>query len=120
MQVNLPKYKVGDSVTFINDYGVVFTNLKVIGTERWDGYDEYRYFVEPSSSPWFSHKESSLFGRDDDPVVDVAGGHEIRHTNGWNEAITERLDYFVVGNSIGIFQDRDKACEFALRNCVFW
>jgi hypothetical protein len=111
-----PKYAKGDYVTLINDYGVVFTDRKIVGVEKWDGYDEFRYFVEPSCSPWYSHKESSLYGKTEDPVVEVVAGHKIRHTNGWNEAITKWLDYLVVGNSLAIFHDQERAREFALAN----
>jgi len=113
-----PKYAIGDDVTFINDYGVVFTDRKIIGVEKWEGNDEFRYFVEPSDSPWFSHKESTLYAVGDDLVVDVVAGHKIRNTTGWNEAITKMLNYFVVGNSLGIFRDQVRATEFALANPV--
>jgi hypothetical protein len=110
------KYKAGDVVTFINDYGVVFTGFKIIGIEKWEGCDEFRYFVEPSDTPWYSHKESLLYGVDADPIVDVVAGHEIRHTMGWNEVITDWLDHFVVGNSLAIFREIESAVNYALNN----
>ncbi len=111
-----PKYKAGDEVTFINDYGVVFTNRKIIGVEKWEGCDEFRYFVEPSDSPWYSHKETSLHGADTDPIIDVVVGHKIRHTMGWNEAITDWLDHFVVGDSLAVFRKIEGAVNYALNN----
>ena len=58
-----PKFKIGDAVTFTNDYGVVFKGKRIVGFEKWaDGTrpDEQRYFYAPSDSPWFSVPESAL------------------------------------------------------------
>jgi hypothetical protein len=56
-----PKFKVGDKVDFINDYGVEFPDRTIVGIEYWDGYDEPRYFMHPSGNPeHYSSKESNF------------------------------------------------------------
>ena len=59
------KYKIGDKVDFINDYGVVFENKTIAGidTTSWIAkkYPEMpRYHLEPTDSPWFSNEEKNL------------------------------------------------------------
>ena len=59
--VKSPKFKVGDIVTFTNDYGVRWPNKTIIGTEYWHSAPEQiRYFYAPSDCPWFSVREESL------------------------------------------------------------
>lgn len=56
-----PKFKIGDKVTMINDYGVAFPNVIITGIDYWDGYPEPRYFYEPSGNPaHYSTKESNF------------------------------------------------------------
>jgi hypothetical protein len=57
------KFKIGDAVTFINDYGVAFYGKTVIGIEYWHWSqhpDKPRYFYTPTDSPWFSVAEANL------------------------------------------------------------
>lgn len=51
-------FKVGDVVTYTNDYGVRWTGKTITGIEYWG--DQVRYFYAPSDSPWFSVPEASL------------------------------------------------------------
>lgn len=46
-----PKFQVGDKVTMVNDYGVSFPNVTIVGIDYWEGYPEPRYFYEPSGNP---------------------------------------------------------------------
>lgn len=53
-----PKFKVGDVVTYTNDYGVRWTGRTITGIEYWD--DQVRYFYAPTDAHWFSVPEASL------------------------------------------------------------
>ena len=55
-------FKIGDKVTFTNEYGAVFSGKTIIGfdAEKYGDSTEKRYFVEPTDCPWFSKKESLL------------------------------------------------------------
>lgn len=53
-----PKFKVGDKVTYTNEYGVVFTGKTVTEIEEVKG--NYRYFYEPDDAYWVSVPEESL------------------------------------------------------------
>ena len=53
-----PKFKVGDVVTFRNDYGVVFLDKIVTGIEYWEC--EPRYYISPTDSPWCPVFEKNL------------------------------------------------------------
>lgn len=56
-----PKFKIGDLVTHVNDYGVEFPNVTIVGIDYWDGYPEPRYFYEPTGNPpHYSTKESNF------------------------------------------------------------
>ena len=57
--LELLDFRVGDRVTFTNDYGVEFPGKTITGSERWDGKWEgasvgLRYFFAPTDAPWFS------------------------------------------------------------------
>jgi hypothetical protein len=52
------KFKIGDVVTYTNDYGVRWPGKTITGIEFWD--EEIRYFYAPSDAPWFSVREKSL------------------------------------------------------------
>lgn len=59
------KFKVGDKVTFTNDYGVEFHNLTVTGLYTKPDCEcslyanGARYYLD-TDAHWFPHKESSL------------------------------------------------------------
>lgn len=57
------KFKIGDKVDFVNDYGVKFENLIITGIDE-DYKDEVRYFLaplEPSFEKWHhSYEEKNL------------------------------------------------------------
>lgn len=60
-----PKFKVGDKVDFINDYGVVFEDRIIIGIDTTSQmatkYPEMpRYHIEPTDCPWYSKEEKNL------------------------------------------------------------
>lgn len=46
-----PKFKVGDQVTFVNDYGVTWPGVVITGIEYWENNPEPRYFYEPTGNP---------------------------------------------------------------------
>lgn len=56
-----PKFKIGDRVTMINDYGVRFEDVGIVAIDYWEGYPEPRYFYYPSGNPeHYSTKESNF------------------------------------------------------------
>jgi hypothetical protein len=59
------KYKVGDKVTFVNEYGVVFPDLQVIGFAKPDNYLHGTHFIMlDTSSYWFPHAPGELLEPD--------------------------------------------------------
>jgi hypothetical protein len=59
----MAKFKVGDRVTFTNDYGLAFKGKTIVGLSQWtwEGADpQQRYFYAPNDAPWYSVPESSL------------------------------------------------------------
>lgn len=55
------KFKVGDKVTFTNDYGVAFKGLQVVKVgAHWVRPEQWHYWVDPTDCPWMPKKESSL------------------------------------------------------------
>ena len=59
-----PKFKVGDKVTFINDYGVSFphkTITEVILNPPSLPHVPIAYGVTPTDAPWFPIDEKKLF-----------------------------------------------------------
>ena len=56
-----PKFKIGDKVDFVNDYGVRFPGRTIVGIDYWDGDPRPRYFMQPSGNPeHYSSKESNF------------------------------------------------------------
>jgi hypothetical protein len=51
------KYKIGDKVDFVNDFGVLFTNYTVTKIDYLE--NEIRYFID-CDSYWVSKKEKNL------------------------------------------------------------
>ena len=65
-----PLFRIGDAVTLTNEYGAVFAGKTVVGVEVWSWRpDEYRYFLSPTDTPWFSTPERLL---DKAPATTVA------------------------------------------------
>jgi len=54
-----PKFKVGDKVDFVNDFGVVFPGHVVTGVEI--EYGKYVYNIEPTDTPWRPARERHLY-----------------------------------------------------------
>lgn len=105
-----PKFEIGDTVSFVNDYGCKFPELTIV--DRKFDKNEWRYFYKPSSSPWYPVKESDLIADVDDLVLNIVGGHKIRTEKHGDEA------WFLVGQTKIIFRDKEEAEDFAKRNPV--
>lgn len=58
------RFKVGDRVTFTNDYGVVFPGKTITEVKHFpdDGIfaGQTRYFITPTDAPWFPVAERNL------------------------------------------------------------
>jgi hypothetical protein len=53
--------KVGDIVTFINDYGVIFPGREIIGFDTTNDLSKYdRFIYMDCEAYWFPHKVSEL------------------------------------------------------------
>lgn len=103
------KFKLGDLVTFINDYGVKWPEKTVVGIEERPG-EEPRYFLQPTDCPWFPTRESNLVLDADDPVVCSEGGHKIRY------AMVELEQWFLVGTMGIVCRTLELATRYALDN----
>lgn len=57
---NEPEFRIGDVVTFTNDYGVKFAGKTIVRIEKGKDKSERRYFYAPTDTPWFGVKETSL------------------------------------------------------------
>lgn len=65
------KFKIGDKVDFVNDYGVIFRNRIITDIEVID--NRYRYQVVPNDTPWFLKYEKNLYleGTYQEPNLDL-------------------------------------------------
>lgn len=111
-----PKFRVGDVVTFVNDYGVRFPERFITDIEvAPDG--EFRYYFTPHDAYWCPAKESNLILDADDPVIDIVNGHRIREVYVRNSGektlhAGERL-MFQVGTTQEAFADLQMARAYA-------
>jgi len=55
----LEGFKVGDIVTFKNEFGVKFHNLKILGIQSDASFYDRQIFLD-TDSYWFPHKPSEL------------------------------------------------------------
>ncbi|MDD4969780.1 MAG: hypothetical protein PHT07_10175 [Paludibacter sp.] len=64
-----PKYKIGDEVTYINDYCVNWGLRTITGMEqdKWG----WKYFISPTDTPWFPVKEKNLYVPGTEPTFDL-------------------------------------------------
>jgi hypothetical protein len=54
------KFKAGDRVTLVNDYGVEFSGKTILSAETATYGPAYK--IEPTDSPWFAVPERNLRG----------------------------------------------------------
>lgn len=59
-----PKFKVGQRVVFVNDYGVNFGE-KTVTEYEWDDIRGHIYLYEPTDTPWYKTNERNLFAVED-------------------------------------------------------
>lgn len=57
-----PKYQVGQTVEYTNDYGVKWGKKKIVAIVENLTYDEsgFGYKIEPTDTPWFAVPERNL------------------------------------------------------------
>ncbi|MFP3637692.1 hypothetical protein [Paraburkholderia sp. SIMBA_054] len=58
-QMGKPKYKVGDVVNWVNDYGAVWAARRIVALEDPDQWG-HRYYLEPTDAPWMYTREKNL------------------------------------------------------------
>lgn len=112
-KLGIPKFKVGDIVSFVNSYGVKFPEKEVVGIESpftFGQNGQVGYYLSPSDSPWFAVSESHLIADEDDPVVEICAGHKIRNIT------VEGDSWFLVGITKQAFAKLERAREFAEEN----
>lgn len=68
--------KVGDVVTFTNEYGVSFSNRIVIGFAKPEDQLHGRFIHLHDESPWFPVKRESLTLKENSEVI------EVKYSNG--------------------------------------
>ena len=56
---SVPRFKVGDLIRWINDYGVAWFNRTVIRVDQKDG-QETQYAIEPHDAPWTTISEHQM------------------------------------------------------------
>jgi hypothetical protein len=107
----MSKFKIGDKVTFINEYGIKFPERTIIGldTQQYGDCLEPRYFFGPDGAYWVSSRESLFIHDKDDPVICEVFGHKIRNVflPGYADA------WFLVGTTGEAFSTLDAAIEWA-------
>lgn len=54
------KFKLGDRVEMVNDYGVSFPGKIIVSVETTTYGPAYK--IKPTDSPWFAVPERNLFG----------------------------------------------------------
>ncbi len=58
------KYKIGDKVDFINDYGVIFKGKEIIKVDTASKtaieYEEPLYYIKPTDAHWMYKRENNL------------------------------------------------------------
>lgn len=101
------KFKIGDKVDFVNDYGVIFKDriIKEIHYNFWENYygnsknvseeqkNDIRYVFENDDTPWFPHKETNLHlaGTYQAPNLDIELNNgliaKFSHTTYWGENV---------------------------------
>ena len=75
------QFKVGQNVAFVNEFGVIFDDLTIIGFASDDSF--YGQFIHLNSdSYWFPHNPSSL------RVIDKNGKYEIHE----GEVVYQKLN----------------------------
>jgi len=75
------QFEVGQNVAFVNDYGVIFDDLTIIGFANDDSF-QGRFIHLNSDCYWFPVRSGSL------RVIDENGKYEIRQ----GEVVYERLN----------------------------
>jgi hypothetical protein len=55
-----PKYAIGDTVVFVNDYGVNWGE-KIVSAYEWNDVRGHTYQYEGTQTPWFHSSERSFF-----------------------------------------------------------
>lgn len=63
VNVSIPKFKVGEVVTYINDAGINWGNKEILSIEFWEGqtYTDWRYYLKDSGNPdWYPESERNL------------------------------------------------------------
>ena len=58
-----PKFKVGDEVDFVNDFGIVFNNKKIIGINYDFSPGDITYNIKPTETPWYPAEEKNLYSK---------------------------------------------------------
>lgn len=71
-----PKFKIGQKVVFVNDYGVNFGE-KTVSDYEWDDIRGHTYQYEPNETPWYKTNERNLFAVED--VQGIANKTKVKY-----------------------------------------
>lgn len=109
----MPKFAIGSVVTWVNSNGVKFPERTVVGIEQGANGAEPQYAIFPHDAPWTTIPESQLIADEDDPVIEVVGGHKIRNVaTPWDKD----EQWFLVGTTRLAFRTLDAAQQYAQNN----
>ena len=53
------KFNIGETVNYTTRQGVFFGERTILNVTSWYG-DDYRYFIDPTDTPWFPVAEECL------------------------------------------------------------
>lgn len=58
--MSTPLFNVGSKVIYTNPQGVFLGERTIVGIENEDSSKEPRYYIDPTDTPWYPVRESSL------------------------------------------------------------
>ena len=80
MRKTKPKFKIGQKVVFINDYGVNWGE-KIITKYEWDEVRGHTYQYEGTDTPWFYSSERNFYALNDIKGIKEATKVIAHHSN---------------------------------------
>lgn len=99
------KYKIGDKVDFVNEFGVIFKDKTITGIDTKE--EDPRYFIEPCDNPWLSKKEKFLHYKDTYAIKN----HDLELNNG-SIAMFSHYDFW--HNKIYKIKDENRTFDAVL------
>ena len=99
----VPKFKAGDLVTFVNDYGIKFPERIITEVDMKHEPGVPRYYFTPHDAWWYPAREGNFICDKDDHIAAIVGGHRIRYM----EVEKETDPWLLVGTTQSLFATMD-------------